>query len=336
MARPRIILHLGAPKTGSTYLQRRLAANRAALREAGVFWPVLDEVAAMAGNAKLLATALAGAPSLSFARAFPAIDVATLDPAVISGRLLADWRAGEEAAILSAENLRPSHAQTLRDILPVESDIYPILLIRRQDAWANSYFNQLTKTGDVAESVAAFVSRICEGTDERFCRPDWLEHRDAWQRAFGACEILFYDEVKGALFEAFMAAATLTNAAPIDIPPAQEAIDIYQLAYLADTPLPISDRDVLARREAAARVSARRGLTSRRDSILGPAELERLRARFGPSNRTLLTGLGRDADDPILAIAQSNPFCFADFVASADLTDFRREADAEACTHAAG
>ena len=65
---PRIVLHIGAPKTASTYLQRRLRANAAALREHGIYVPVIPAVAAMAGNAKLLATALSQRPSLTFQR----------------------------------------------------------------------------------------------------------------------------------------------------------------------------------------------------------------------------------------------------------------------------
>ena len=45
----RVILHVGAPKTGSTYLQKRLRANAQALRARGVYVPVLPEVAATAG-----------------------------------------------------------------------------------------------------------------------------------------------------------------------------------------------------------------------------------------------------------------------------------------------
>jgi len=36
---PRAVVHVGAPKTGSTYLQAVLWRNRAALRAAGVLYP---------------------------------------------------------------------------------------------------------------------------------------------------------------------------------------------------------------------------------------------------------------------------------------------------------
>src|SRR5579875_1333997 len=38
----RVFLHVGAPKTGTTYVQQVLFANRATLAQAGVLYPVTD------------------------------------------------------------------------------------------------------------------------------------------------------------------------------------------------------------------------------------------------------------------------------------------------------
>ncbi|HEV2363480.1 MAG TPA: hypothetical protein VGS12_04700 [Caulobacteraceae bacterium] len=324
---PRIVLHLGAPKTGSTYVQQRLAANRERLRERGVFFPRLPEVAAMAGNAKLLATALAGKPSPSFARAFPAIDVSRLDPAAVARRLIADWRPNDEALLLSAENLRPRHAPLLRALLPASAEVQPVLLIRRQDDWVDSYFNQLTKTGDIHESVAAFVERLCGSTDERFCRPDWLDHVEAWEAAFGSCAVIFYDEVKDRLFEAFWQSARLPSCDLADVAPVQESIDIFQLGYLL-AGRTHSHAEFLARRAAAAAASARLGLTPRRHSVLGKAERIELKAAFAESNARLLARLGRGADFGLLNIDTEADLDLGAFLAGAEFSDFRRAADA--------
>ena len=109
----RIILHVGAPKTGSTYIQKRLKANASALRARGVYVPVLPEVSAMAGNAKLLATVLTDERTASFQRAFPTLDLALLRPEQVMDDLLRGWVKDEEDVILSAENFRPSHAVRL-------------------------------------------------------------------------------------------------------------------------------------------------------------------------------------------------------------------------------
>ena len=108
---PRIVVHIGAPKTASTYLQRRLRADPNHLRRHGIYVPILPLVAEMAGNAKLLATALSRRPSLTFQRAFPKMDVSALDPTRLVAELLQDWRADSESVVLSAENFRPNHAQ---------------------------------------------------------------------------------------------------------------------------------------------------------------------------------------------------------------------------------
>jgi hypothetical protein len=72
---PRIILHVGALKTASTYLQQRMRANLATLRQHRIYVPVLPVAAEMAGNAKLLTTALNGRATPMFQRAFPKIDM---------------------------------------------------------------------------------------------------------------------------------------------------------------------------------------------------------------------------------------------------------------------
>ena len=100
---PRLVLHVGAPKTASTYLQRRLRTDPKRLRKHGIYVPVLSQVAAMAGNAKLLATALSERPSLTFQRAFPEIDLSALNPTTLVAELLKDWRRDTESVVLSAE-----------------------------------------------------------------------------------------------------------------------------------------------------------------------------------------------------------------------------------------
>src|SRR2546423_7763876 len=156
---PRIVLHIGAPKTASTYLQRRLRADPSHLRKHGIYVPVLPLVAEMAGNAKLLATALSRRPSLTFQRAFPKIDLRTLDPSGLVAELLQDWRADSESVVLSAENFRPNHAPRLRELLPKTAPSVVVLFVRRQDRWIDSYFNQMVKTNEISEDISTFVAR---------------------------------------------------------------------------------------------------------------------------------------------------------------------------------
>jgi hypothetical protein len=306
------VLHVGAPKTASTYIQRRLRANAAGLRKRGIYVPVLPAVAEMAGNAKLLPTALGQRPSLTFQRAFPNIDVRELDPKKILAELLADWRRDAESVILSAENLRPQHASGLRALLPHDVPCVVVLFVRRQDRWVDSYFNQMIKTNEIQENMSAFLARLLEGGDERLCRPDWFEHYQAWRNAFGDCEIVFYDEVSSNVFGAFLNAAGFQSPPDlVDIGPAQLSLNVYELGYLLAFRRSIEYAEFLRRRTAAEKASRRLGLSQTR-SVLNDADLRLLRNRLEESNRRLLDALNRSRDAWLLqldATSESEQYC---------------------------
>ena len=327
----RIVLHVGAPKTASTYLQRRLRTDPNHLRKHGIYVPVLPLVAEMAGNAKLLATALSCRPSLTFRRAFPKIDVSALDPTRLAAELLQDWRPDSESVVLSAENFRLNHARRLRELLPKTAQCVVVLFVRRQDRWIDSYFNQMVKTNEINEDISTFVARLCDTDGERLCRPDWFAHYEAWRDAFGNCKVVFYDEVASDVFGAFIAAAGLEPVPDlIDIERAQVSLNVYELAYLLDR-TPIDYADFLRRREASEKASSRLGLHETR-SLLSSADLERLRNRFEASNQRLLTALGRNNDPTLLRLdvcSASDSYCdLKEFYASESYARYRELADA--------
>jgi hypothetical protein len=309
---PRIILHIGAPKTASTYLQRRLRANANTLRKHGIYIPVIPGVAAMAGNAKLLATTLSRRPSLTFQRGFPEIDVAKLDPAKIVAELLSGWRPNFESIVLSAENLRPNHAQRLRALLPNAARIAVVLFVRRQDRWIDSYFNQMVKTNEVTDPISAFVTKLCDTEGERLCRPDWFAHYQIWRNAFGNCRIVFYDEVANSVFHAFFNAAGLpTVPGLLDVDRAQVSLNTYEVAYLLEQKQPIEFSDFLQRKNASEKASRRLDL-GKTQSLLSDADLARLRKRFGEPNQRLIEALGRQHNPPPLQIdssSESDSYC---------------------------
>jgi len=329
---PRIVLHVGAPKTASTYLQRRLRADPNHLRKHRIYVPVLPVVAEVAGNAKLLATALSRKPSLTFQRAFPGIDVSALEPTRLIAELLRDWRADLESVVLSAENFRPNHAGRLRELLPETAPCVVVLFVRRQDRWIDSYFNQMVKTNEINEDISTFVARLCDTDGERLCRPDWFAHYQAWHDAFGNCKIVFYDEVASDVFGAFITASGLEPVPDlIDIDPAQVSLNVYELAYLLGLKTPIDYPDFLLRRAASEKASRRLGLHETR-SLLSNADLERLRNRFEASNQRLLTALGRNKDSTLLELdvnAASDAYCdLKKLHASESYARYRELADA--------
>ena len=328
---PRIVVHIGAPKTASTYLQRRLRADQNHLRKHGIYVPVLPLVAEMAGNAKLLATALSHRPSLTFQRAFPKIDVSALDPTRLVAELLQDWRADSESVVLSAENFRPNHARRLRELLPKTTPCVIVLFVRRQDRWIDSYFNQMVKTNEINEDITTFVARLCDTDGERLCRPDWLAHYEAWRDAFGDCKVVFYDEVASDVFGAFIAAAGLEPVPDlIDIDRAQVSLNVYELAYLLDLKTP-EYPEFLLRRAASEKASRRLGLHETR-SLLSNADLERLRNRFEASNQRLLAALGRNNNPTLLQMdagSASDSYCdLKEFYTSESYARYRELTDA--------
>jgi hypothetical protein len=329
---PRIVLHIGAPKTASTYLQRRLRANAETLRRHGIYVPVIPAVAAMAGNAKLLATTLSQRPSLTFQRGFPEIDVRQLDPARIVTELLANWRTESESVVLSAENLRPNHARRLRELLPTSMPCVVVFFVRRQDRWIDSYFNQMVKTNETAEEIVAFVARLCDTDGERLCRPDWFAHYEAWRSAFGDCRVVFYDEVASDVFGAFLSAAGLPPVADlIDVDRAQVSLNTHEVAYLLDLKQPTEFSDFLRRKTASEKASHRFGLR-KTQSFLTDVDLARLHKRFDESNERLITALGRQNNPPPLQLdvrTNSDSYCdLQQLRASESYARFRELADA--------
>ncbi len=328
---PRIVVHIGAPKTASTYLQRRLRADPDHLRKQGIYVPVLPLVADMAGNAKLLATALSRRPSLTFQRAFPKIDVKGLDPARLVAELLQDWRADSESVVLSAENFRPNHAPRLRELLPKTAPCVVVLFVRRQDRWIDSYFNQMVKTNEISEDISTFVARLCDTDGERLCRPDWFAHYEAWRDAFGDCKVVFYDEVASDVFGAFIAAAGLEPVPDlIDIDRAQVSLNVYELAYLLDLKTP-DYPEFLLRRAASEKASRRLGLSETR-SLLSNPDLERLRDRFEAPNHRLLIALRRNKDSTLVRLdtaSDTDSYCdLRELYASESYARYRELADA--------
>lgn len=331
-ASPRIILHIGAPKTASTYLQRRLRKNADTLRRHGIYIPVIPAVAVMAGNAKLLATTMSRRPSLTFQRGFPEIDVSKLDPARIVDELLSDWRSSSESVVLSAENLRPNHAQRLHALLPMSARCAVVLFVRRQDRWIDSYYNQMVKTNEVTTEIGPFLTKLCDTEGERLCRPDWFAYYKAWSDAFGNCRVIFYDEVANDVFGAFLEAAGLPKIPNlVDVDRAQVSLNTYEVGYLLEQEQPIEFADFLQRKNASEKASRRLG-RHKSQSFLSAEDLARLHDRFDESNRRLVAALGRENNPPPLQIdanTDSNSYCdLRQLYRSEAYAEYRELADA--------
>ena len=301
MATGRIIIHIGAPKTGSSSLQRLMRTEPGLWRAHGLHMPVLPEVERQAGNAALLAATL-GAETLGFRRGHPDIDVATLDPAELVSRLLAGWQREREVLVLSAVNFEEPQASRLRAVLPQDIAYTVVLFVRNQHRWVESYHRQLVKTMLFDTGISELVGSVLSA-GPRYC-PDWLATYEAWRNAFGACRVVVFEEAAPDLLAAFAAATQLPL--PPEIPqlePQNVSPGAHEIAYLLALRRPLELSDFRRRRTAASAAAGRSTLPSFR--YLTSEDRERIRARFEPGNRRLLELLGRPYDGSPLDLSQT-------------------------------
>lgn len=145
--KPRLIVHIGTHKTGSTTLQTLMAAQRRELAEAGFCYPttghtrnpVNQPLNASVWKHQLLAHALVHPDERLFVKEH--------------ARLVAEFTtSGQTTMVLSAEGLsgpRPKKHKSLVRMqrFATDFDIEIICLVRRQDSFVESLWNQRCKMG---------------------------------------------------------------------------------------------------------------------------------------------------------------------------------------------
>jgi hypothetical protein len=328
VATPRIVIHIGAPKTGSSTLQRLVRTEPETWRAHGVHMPILPEVERQAGNAMLLAASL-GAETAGMRRGFPEIDPAALDPAELVERLLDGWRPEREVLVLSAVHFEAAQAKPLREVLPPEVACSVVFFVRNQCSWLESYHRQLVKTMLFDAPVSALVGAVLDPVPgPRYC-PDWLGIYEAWQDAFGDCRVVVFEDAAADLLAAFAAAAGLPQPlSPVRaLEPQNVSPDAFQIAYLLALDRPLELVDFRRRRAAAAEAASRSAVPSLR--YLAREDRERLRERFEPGNRRLLELLGRPYDGSPLDLSSDGGEHaeLADVYRSRPYRSFRKLAD---------
>ena len=148
MVRPRLFLHVGLPKCGSTSIQLRLASNRAALLERGIFYarmPVEEEGEEHVGHMPL---------SSSIFRSHA--------ESPLLGAVVHDHRAsGVDALCLSSEafitRADRQRAEGVGDALD-GYDASMIAFYRRHDAWITSRYKQAVFGRAYVGTLAEFVA----------------------------------------------------------------------------------------------------------------------------------------------------------------------------------
>ena len=187
----RLIIHIGLPKTGTTFLQHSLFSARAELEAQGVLYP--DPIAGLGPVTRKsfghhwLAHALVGRRKRFTADA----DFALLNDHV-AGLRQAIAESPAETALISSEEMSAFREPAIRALGSLFPDLNVQILVylRRQDLWLDSYFAQMAKRGRATTPEDIFESEKWRLDYEKFLG-DWSKHfgsENVLVRLYGAGE----------------------------------------------------------------------------------------------------------------------------------------------------
>ena len=168
--KPRLVIHIGSTKTGSTYLQHLMEENRPELikncvwyPEVGLFWQE-NRPHKQAGHANFTASAVKKKKFL--------LKYINNGLKLLSGRI--------HTIILSSEAFfLHDQAERLVDYF-ADFDVEMIVYLRRQDEWANSQYVELVGGGAVNRVGSSFDDWVAsESTKERL---DYLSMLERWHK----------------------------------------------------------------------------------------------------------------------------------------------------------
>lgn len=187
------ILHIGYGKTGTTALQRFLAANRSQLMERGIVYPDAKVNGSWLDTPdhNMVARALTGqlgwwnlTPEEYFRQFEKQRQDADADTVILSGEsfmgFLQPWSFDSPEAYWKAlADLATRIAELLKG-----HEVVVVAYLRRQDEWVDSAINQMIKFGALMDDDSALWST--ETLLEKYApRLDYACCLDVWAKAFG-------------------------------------------------------------------------------------------------------------------------------------------------------
>jgi hypothetical protein len=199
-----LFIHIGTHKTGTTAIQRFAMEHREALRERGLWYPLYQDFGLKAHYAHhRLAHALAGDE-----------EEATRSARTFADKVLSERHAGE-AVLISAEPIyrhvyprktpdywagRAEYAKRLRTLFPA-ADVQIVLVIRRQDNFARSLYQERVKVTRYDEPFSTFI----ETEPHQF---QYFRQLEVFLEEFPGAQVLIYEDLCSsnlidAFFDAF-------------------------------------------------------------------------------------------------------------------------------------
>ena len=188
----RYVIHIGYGKTGTTALQRFLAANRASLRKHGIVYPEFwrDGVAVGIDNHNVLGRALdnaGGWPRLSAKECFRQFEAQrTAETGCHTVLLSGETILGRPFPYPGAEAFQKAQHEKISKLreLVTGHDTRILVYLRRQDHWVESSLNQNIKYGGILRGGAGWSNE--EYLEISAPRLDYAAVLDQWAAQFGA------------------------------------------------------------------------------------------------------------------------------------------------------
>lgn len=288
----RLFLHVGMPKTGTTFLQKGLFDRRDALLKCGVLYP--NPIAGLGpGVSPSIAHHWLAHALMNRRKGFtPSAEFSLLDEHVSA--LKRDISKPKiSAAVLSSEEFsgfREPLIARLRSIFP-ESDTAIVMYVRRQDLWLESYYAQLLK-------VSRPIS-IHDLLEKEAWRLDYESSLNVWSKHFGENNIIVRpygkDENQPDLWTDFFRSIGHEEASGImPVEPTVNQSLSYQLTMFSKAMSRYGYH--LGFRRMLDKINSYYPQTGEGLKFLSLSEAERIRARFAKSNKNVAERyLGRES-----------------------------------------
>ncbi|MEX1115791.1 MAG: hypothetical protein WEB53_11115 [Akkermansiaceae bacterium] len=175
---PRLLLHIGMHKTGSTSLQRFFVRNRAVLGCLGIDYPK-----AFDANGQLLPKHNDLFHAISHEKDFGKPHPA-LGPSAARVEKLACQIETKRITVVSAEGLSGENPAFAKAFAPLRGriDVRVICFLRRQDEWAKSFYKQMVQSREVREGRNFEEFIAAHSTREHL---NYFQLLDWWADALG-------------------------------------------------------------------------------------------------------------------------------------------------------